>query len=165
MHTDQAPHYLTFKRGDRVVYGTPGIIGTIIESAHPMLSSWKILPEHENATPITLPTAEFEALGEHNEPSKWRRSMREHDEAREEPDTSDTKQELLRAPDGEALIEQNENASIATARNHKIRLSQPKLNDEKSMEITQKIRVESRPDQSRHRRGSRCDDTCDSERM
>ena len=105
-----------------------------------MLSSWNILPEHENATPITLPTTEFEALGEHNEPSKWRRSMREHDEAREEPDTSDTKQELLRAPDGEALNEQNENASIATAHNHKIRLIQPKLNDEKFMEITQEMK-------------------------
>jgi hypothetical protein len=56
LHTDQAPHYLAFKPGDRVVYGTTGVTGTIIKAAHPMLSSWNILPEHENAAPITLPT-------------------------------------------------------------------------------------------------------------
>ena len=48
--------------------------------------------------------------------------MRKPAEAPEEPDALDTKQELLRAPDGEALIQQNESASIATASNHTIRL-------------------------------------------
>ena len=66
-HTDLAPQYLVFKLGDRVVYGTTAMTGTIIDPGHPMLSAWNILPDQENATPITLPTAEFEAFDERNE--------------------------------------------------------------------------------------------------
>ncbi len=65
--------------------------------------------------------------------------MREPAEAPEEPEALDTRRELLRAPDGEALIKENENASTATASNHKIRLIQPTLNDEQFVEIALKI--------------------------
>ena len=96
-----------------------------------MLSAWNILPDQENATPITLPTAEFEAFDEQNERLKRRRGMREPAEKPDEPEEQEEQQTILRAPDGEALQKENEDAATATATNHKIRLIQPTLGEDK----------------------------------
>ena len=86
LHTDLAPQYMPFQKGDRVVYGRPGLLGTIEAPAHPLLSSWKILPEHETNATITVPTTEFEKLCD---APTWRRSARAIDEIQEESGEED----------------------------------------------------------------------------
>ncbi len=67
--------------------------------------------------------------------------MREPAETPDEPDEEEERQTILRAPDGEALLKENEDASTATATNHKIRIIQPTLDDKRFMEIARHIEL------------------------
>jgi hypothetical protein len=99
------------------------------------------LPDQENAALITLPTAEFEAFDEQNERLKRRRGMREPAEKPDEPEEKVEEQTTLRAPDGEALHKANEDAAKATATNHKIRLIQPTLGEDRFRQIARHIEL------------------------
>ena len=67
--------------------------------------------------------------------------MREPAEKPEEPEKQAEEQTILRAPDGQALQKENEDAATATATNHKIRLIQPTLGEERFRQIARHIEL------------------------
>ncbi len=59
-HIDQAPHLMPFDAGDRVVYGRPGELGTVVRSAHYLLTSWVTVPENNPVHHVAVPSADVE---------------------------------------------------------------------------------------------------------
>ena len=83
-HIDQAPHLLPFNAGDRVVYGRPGELGTIVRSAHCLLPSWIVAPENNPVHHIVVPLADVEKLRPDNMPRALGRAPSEAESDEEE---------------------------------------------------------------------------------